>query len=104
MAWEDKDYYSILEVDRKASHEDIKKAYRKMALKYHPDRNPGNKEAEEYFKKAAEAYEVLGDQEKRQRYDTYGREGLKGYDVHGFTNFDDIFEHFSDIFGGSIFE
>lgn len=104
MAWEDKDYYSILEVDRNASHEDIKKAYRKMALKYHPDRNPGNKEAEEYFKKAAEAYEVLGDQEKRQRYDTYGREGLKGYDIHGFTNFDDIFEHFSDIFGGSIFE
>lgn len=104
MAWEDKDYYSILEVDRKASHEDIKKAYRKMALKYHPDRNPGNKETEEYFKKAAEAYEVLGDPEKRQRYDTYGREGLKGYDIHGFTNFDDIFEHFSDIFGGSIFE
>lgn len=104
MAWEDKDYYSILEVERNASHEDIKKAYRKMALKYHPDRNPGNKEAEEYFKKAAEAYEVLGDQEKRQRYDTYGREGLKGYDIHGFTNFDDIFEHFSDIFGGSIFE
>ncbi|HHT9130969.1 MAG TPA: molecular chaperone DnaJ [Candidatus Tripitaka californicus] len=104
MAWEDKDYYSILEVDRNASHEDIKKAYRKMALKYHPDRNPGNKEAEEYFKKAAEAYEVLGDPEKKQRYDTYGREGLKGYDVHGFTNFDDIFEHFSDIFGGSIFE
>jgi len=104
MAWEDKDYYSILEVERNASHEDIKKAYRKMALKYHPDRNPGNKETEEYFKKAAEAYEVLGDPEKRQRYDTYGREGLKGYDIHGFTNFDDIFEHFSDIFGGSIFE
>ncbi|MFN3467218.1 MAG: molecular chaperone DnaJ [Candidatus Brocadiales bacterium] len=104
MAWEDKDYYNILEVDRNASPEDIKKAYRKMALKYHPDRNPGNKEAEEYFKKAAEAYEVLGDPEKRQRYDMYGREGLKGYDIHGFTNFEDIFEHFSDIFGGSIFE
>ncbi len=104
MAWEDKDYYNILEVDRNASQEDIKKAYRKMALKYHPDRNPGDREAEERFKKAAEAYEVLSDPEKRQRYDMYGREGLKGYDIHGFTNFEDIFEHFSDIFGGGIFE
>lgn len=104
MAWEDEDYYRTLEVDRNASPEDIKKAYRKMALKYHPDRNPGDKEAEERFKKAAEAYEILGDPDKRRQYDTYGREGLKGFDIHGFTNFEDIFEHFSDIFGGGLFE
>lgn len=104
MAWGDDDYYSILGVDRNASQEDIKKAYRKMALKYHPDRNPGDKTAEERFKKAAEAYEILGDPEKRRRYDTYGREGIKGFETH-FTSFEDIFEHFSDIFGGgSIFE
>ncbi len=104
MAWEDKDYYNILEVNRNASQEDIKKSYRKLALKYHPDRNPGDKEAEEKFKKLAEAYEVLSDPEKRRQYDAYGREGLRGYGVHGFTNIDDILEHFSDIFGGSIFE
>ncbi|MFQ5956448.1 MAG: molecular chaperone DnaJ [Candidatus Brocadiales bacterium] len=104
MAWEEDDYYRILEVDRNASQEDIKKAYRKMALKYHPDRNPGDESAEQKFKKAAEAYEILGDLDKRKRYDTYGSEGIKGFETH-FTSFDDIFEHFSDIFGGgTIFE
>lgn len=104
MAWEDEDYYRILEIERNASQEDIKKAYRKQALKYHPDRNPGDKQSEQRFKKAAEAYEILGDSEKRKQYDLYGREGLKGFEVHGFTNFEDIFEHFSDIFGGGLFE
>ncbi|OHB89958.1 MAG: molecular chaperone DnaJ [Planctomycetes bacterium RIFCSPHIGHO2_02_FULL_50_42] len=105
MAWaDDEDYYRILGVDRNASQEDVKKAYRKMALKYHPDRNPGDKSAEQSFKRAAEAYEILGDPDKRKRYDTYGREGIKGFETH-FTSFDDIFEHFSDVFGGgSIFE
>ncbi|MDO8125948.1 MAG: molecular chaperone DnaJ [Candidatus Brocadiales bacterium] len=105
MAWaDDEDYYRILGVDRNASQEDVKKAYRKMALKYHPDRNPGDKGAEQSFKRAAEAYEILGDPDKRKRYDTYGREGIKGFETH-FTSFDDIFEHFSDVFGGgSIFE
>lgn len=104
MAWEDEDYYRILEIERNASQEDIKKAYRKQALKYHPDRNPGDKQSEQRFKKAAEAYEILGDPEKKKQYDLYGREGLKGFEVHGFTNFEDIFEHFSDIFGGGLFE
>ncbi|MFQ5862961.1 MAG: molecular chaperone DnaJ [Candidatus Brocadiales bacterium] len=104
MARVDDDYYRILGVDRNTSQEDIKKAYRKMALKYHPDRNPGDKTAEQKFKEAAEAYEILGDPEKRRRYDIYGREGIRGFETH-FTSFDDIFEHFNDIFGGgSIFE
>ncbi|MEE9200782.1 MAG: molecular chaperone DnaJ [Candidatus Brocadiales bacterium] len=93
------DFYRVLEVGRGASHDEIKKAYRKMALKYHPDRNPGNKDAEQKFKKAAEAYEILGDPEKRARYDKYGRGGIKGAEAH-FTSFDEIFEHFSDVFGG----
>ncbi len=98
------DFYSILDVDKKAPQEDIKRAYRKMALKYHPDRNPGNKDAEANFKKAAEAYEILGDTDKRARYDRYGRAGIKGAEAH-FTSFDEIFEHFSDVFGGgNIFE
>src|SRR5512136_1163403 len=96
-----RDYYEILGVSRNASQEEIKKAYRKLALKYHPDRNPNNKEAEEKFKEAAEAYEVLSDENKRSRYDQYGHEGLRaGSDFHTYTNFDDIFRHFSDIFGG----
>jgi DnaJ-class molecular chaperone len=70
-----KDFYHVLGIERNASQEEIKKAYRKLALKYHPDRNPGNKDAEEQFKEAAEAYEVLGDPSKRQRYDQYGHEG-----------------------------
>ncbi len=96
-----KDYYEILEVSRDASKDEIKKAYRKQALKYHPDRNPGNKEAENKFKDAAEAYEVLGDDEKRSRYDRYGHAGVEGpAGGGGFSNIEDIFEHFGDIFGG----
>jgi len=99
------DYYKILGVGRNASQEEIKKAYRKMALKYHPDRNPGDKEAEKRFKEAAEAYEVLSDPQKRARYDQFGHQGLKGVDVRGFSTFEDIFEAFGDIFGGgSIFD
>ena len=101
------DYYQVLGVERNASLEDVKKAYRKMALKWHPDRNPNNKEeAETRFKEAAEAYEVLGDPEKRQRYDQFGHEGLAGMHMHGFSNLEDIFEAFGDIFGGGggIFE
>jgi molecular chaperone DnaJ len=102
------DYYHVLGVARGAKPEEIKKAYRKLALQYHPDRNPGNKEAEEKFKEAAEAYEVLGDQSKRQRYDQYGHEGIRGTDFHPFTDVNDIFSTFSDIFsgglGGSIFD
>jgi molecular chaperone DnaJ len=103
-----RDYYEILEVPKTASQDEIKKAYRKAALKFHPDRNPNNKEAEEKFKEAAEAYEVLGDETKRHRYDQFGHEGLRGSDFRPFTNVNDVFSTFSDIFGagfgGSIFE
>lgn len=92
------DYYEVLGISRDAGDDDIKKAYRKLALKYHPDRNPGNKEAEENFKIAAEAYEVLRDREKRQIYDRYGHEGLEGRGFTGFTGFEDIFSSFGDIF------
>jgi len=95
----DKDYYEILGVTRSATQEEIKKAYRKMALKYHPDRNPDNKEAEEKFKEASEAYEVLSDPEKRQIYDQFGHEGLRGTGFTGFRGFEDIFSSFGDIFG-----
>jgi len=96
-----RDYYQILGVSRNASTDDIKKSYRKLALKYHPDRNPNNKEAEEKFKEAAEAYEVLSDDGKRRRYDQFGHDGLRaGADFHGFTNIEDIFSAFGDIFGG----
>src|SRR4030095_1459765 len=89
-----------------ATETEIKASYRKLAMKYHPDRNPGDKEAEEKFKEAAEAYEVLSTPDKRQRYDQFGHAGMKGgYDYHGFSNINDIFSHFSDIFGGgSIFD
>ena len=101
-----RDYYNVLGVERSASQDEIKKAYRKLALQYHPDRNPGNKEAEEKFKEAAEAYEVLGDPDKRQRFDRFGPEGLRGSaDFRHFDNMNDIFSTFSDIFaGGSIFD
>ncbi|MBW1708777.1 MAG: molecular chaperone DnaJ [Deltaproteobacteria bacterium] len=92
------DYYDVLGVDRNAESKEIKKAYRKLALKYHPDRNQGDREAEERFKEAAEAYEVLHDQEKRQIYDQFGHEGLQGTGFNGFHGFEDISKSFSDIF------
>ena len=98
-----RDYYEILEVSKGASKEEIKKAYRQQALKFHPDKNPGNKESEEKFKEAAEAYEVLGDDDKRARYDQYGHAGVGSSANGGFgqgMSMDDIFEHFGDIFGG----
>jgi molecular chaperone DnaJ len=95
-----RDYYQVLGVERNAAIDEIKKAYRKLALQFHPDRNPGNKEAEERFKEAAEAYEVLGDANKRARYDQYGHEGMRGTDFHPFTDVNDIFSAFGDIFGG----
>ncbi len=97
-----RDYYEVLGVDKNASKEEIKKAYRKLAMKYHPDRNPDNKEAEEKFKEASEAYEVLSDDQKRAKYDRFGHSGLRGgQDFHGFSDVNDIFSHFSDIFGGA---
>ena len=95
---EEKDYYSILGVSRDATEDQIKKSYRKVAMQHHPDRNPGNKEAEEKFKIASEAYEVLRDPEKREIYDRYGIEGLKGTGFTGFRGFEDIFSTFGDIF------
>ena len=97
-----RDYYEILGIAKTATKDEIKKAYRKIAMQFHPDRNPDNKEAEEKFKEATEAYEVLGDEEKRARYDRYGFSGMReGQDFHGYSNVNDIFSHFSDIFGGS---
>jgi len=93
-----RDYYEVLGVDAKASQDDIKKAYRQLALKFHPDRNPGNTEAEENFKEAAEAYEVLRDPQKRNIYDQFGHAGLEGTGFTGFGGFDDIFSAFGDIF------
>jgi molecular chaperone DnaJ len=95
---EEKDYYKILGVSRDASEEEIKKNYRRTAMQYHPDRNPGDNEAEEKFKSASEAYEVLRDPEKRRVYDRYGIEGLKGAGFTGFRGFEDIFSAFGDIF------
>jgi molecular chaperone DnaJ len=95
-----RDYYEILGVRREADAEEIKKAYRKLALQYHPDRNPGSQEAEEKFKEAAEAYEVLHDEDKRRRYDRYGHAGLNG--MGGTPHFNDVrsvFDLFGDIFG-----
>ncbi len=98
MANQKRDYYRVLGVSRNADIDEIKKSYRQIALKYHPDRNPGNKEAEEQFKEAAEAYEVLRDPEKRRLYDMYGHEGLSSTGFTGFRDFSDIFRSFSDIF------
>ena len=92
------DYYERLSVSRDASGEEIKKAYRQMALKYHPDRNPGDEEAENNFKEASEAYDVLRDHEKRSLYDQFGHDGLKGTGFRGFSGFEDIFSSFGDIF------
>lgn len=93
-------YYEILEVERTATVEVIKKAYRKKALQFHPDRNPGDSEAEERFKECSEAYEVLRDEQKRHLYDSYGHEGLKQSGFEGFGGVNDIFSAFSDIFEG----
>ena len=97
-----RDYYEVLGVSKNASDDEIKKAYKKMAIKYHPDRNPGDKEAEEKFKEAAEAYDVLRDPQKRARYDQFGPEGVNGAGGFGAggMNMDDIFSMFGDIFGG----
>jgi len=97
-----RDYYDILGVERGASEDELKKAYRKLAIKYHPDKNPDNKEAEEKFKEAAEAYEVLSNSEKRAQYDRFGHDGMRGGfgGAGGGMNMDDIFSQFGDIFGG----
>jgi molecular chaperone DnaJ len=97
-----RDYYEVLEVSKTASSEEIKKAYRKKAIQYHPDKNPGDKEAEEKFKEAAEAYEVLSSEEKRKRYDQFGHAGVGGgYEGYGGgRSMEDIFSQFGDIFGG----
>ena len=97
-------YYEVLEITKTVSVEEIKKAYRKKAIQYHPDKNPGDKESEEKFKEAAEAYEVLSNEEKRRRYDQFGHSGMNGgYGNGGFgggMSMDDIFSQFGDIFGG----
>ncbi len=99
-----RDFYEILGVSKTASAEEIKKAYRKKAIEFHPDKNPGDKVSEEKFKEAAEAYEVLSDEQKRQRYDQYGHAGVGSAAGGGFgggsMNMEDIFSHFGDIFGG----
>ncbi|MDE7376419.1 MAG: molecular chaperone DnaJ [Muribaculaceae bacterium] len=106
-----RDYYEVLGVEKSASADEIKKAYRKLAIKYHPDRNPGDKEAEEKFKEAAEAYDVLSDPEKKQKYDQFGHSmgpqgfggGAGGYYSGGGMSMEDIFAQFGDIFGGGGF-
>ena len=99
-----RDYYEVLGVSKSATEDEIKKAYRKIAIKYHPDRNPGDKEAEEKFKEAAEAYSILSDKQKRQQYDQFGFDGPNmGGGFGGFSgdfSVDDIFSMFGDIFGG----
>jgi len=92
-------YYEILNVSRGATEEEIKKSYRRLAMQCHPDRNPGNREAEEKFKEAAEAYEVLSDPQKREIYNQYGHEGLSSSGFRGFSGFEDIFSSFGDVFG-----
>ena len=99
-----RDYYEILEISKTASADEIKKAYRKKAIQFHPDKNPGNKEAEEKFKEAAEAYEILSNEDKRSRYDQFGHAGVGGASGGGYSgggmSMDDIFSQFGDIFGG----
>ncbi len=102
-----RDYYEILGVKKNATHDEIKKSYRKVAMQHHPDRNPGDKSAEEKFKEAAEAYEILSDQDKRAQYDRFGHAGVSGNGRggfgHGDMSMDDIFSQFGDIFGEDIF-
>lgn len=96
-----RDYYDVLGVSRQADASEIKSAYRKLAIKYHPDKNPGDAQAEENFKEAAEAYEILSNPEKKQRYDQFGHAGNSGgFGGAGGMNMDDIFSQFGDIFGG----
>jgi molecular chaperone DnaJ len=95
-----RDYYEVLGVSKTASPDEIKKAYRKIAIKYHPDKNPDDPSAEDKFKEAAEAYEVLSNADKKQRYDQYGHQGVNG-GGYGNMNMEDIFSQFGDIFGGS---
>src|SRR5437762_7389878 len=94
-----RDYYEILGVAKEADAEEIKRAYRKLAMQYHPDRNAGDADAEEKFKEAAEAYEVLHDADKRRRYDRYGHAGLDGMNMPHFNNAQSVFDIFGDIFG-----
>src|ERR671932_1887283 len=94
-----RDYYQVLEVERGADADTITKAYRKLAMKFHPDRNAGDKEAEEKFKEAAEAYEVLRDPDKRARYDRYGHAGLEGVQMPHFQDLQDVFDLFGSVFG-----
>lgn len=103
MATTKRDYYEVLGVKRDATADEIKKSYRQLALKDHPDKNPGDPDSEKRFREGAEAYEVLSDQAKRQRYDRYGHAGLEGGGVHDFRNTDDIMSAFGDIFGGGLF-
>lgn len=102
-----RDYYEVLGVGKTASSDEIKKAYRKVAMQYHPDRNPGDKSAEEKFKEAAEAYEILSDNDKKAQYDRYGHAGVSGNGRGGFggggMNMDDIFSQFGDVFGDDLF-
>src|SRR5205807_2391285 len=99
MATSKRDYYEVLGVSREADDEEIKRAYRRLAMQYHPDRNVGDAEAEQKFKEAAEAYEVLRDGEKRQRYDRYGHAGLEGLNVPHFNDAQSVFDLFGDLFG-----
>src|SRR5436305_328485 len=95
-----RDYYEILGVTREADGEEIKRAYRKLAMKYHPDRNVGDEEAAARFKEAAEAYDVLSNADKRQRYDHFGHAGLEGVGLPDFGNAESTFDQFADLFGG----
>jgi molecular chaperone DnaJ len=96
-----RDYYEVLGLSKQAGADEIKSSYRKLALQYHPDRNPDNKEAEEKFKEATEAFEVLSDDNKRARYDRYGHDGMKsGQDFHSYQNMNDVFSVFNQFFGG----
>lgn len=98
-----RDYYEVLGLEKTASNDEIKRAYRKLAMQYHPDRNPGDKSAEDKFKEAAEAYGVLSDADKRKRYDQFGHAGMKGTDFREYSDFNDIFSSFRDIFTGAGF-